>query len=134
MDKMRGRGRQKMSVFIHIQSMKTVNAGGGGQKLTKFCPRSFWMTPYAESKPKIDKRPIFVFTFLTEKSKIDTQHAPYCVIGDRMLWFDFLAIVSWKMKLWHYFCYFKREQLTPTFFHSQKTKNKKILSFFPLHW
>ena len=40
---------------------------------------------YAESKPKIDKRPMFVFTFLTEKSKIDTQHAPYCVIGDRML-------------------------------------------------
>ena len=41
---------------------------------------------YAESKPKIDKRPMFVFTFLTEKKiKIDTQHAPYCVIGDRML-------------------------------------------------
>ena len=27
-----------MFAFVHAQGMKTVNAGGGGQKKTKFCP------------------------------------------------------------------------------------------------
>ena len=36
-DKMRGGGGQKMSVFVHTQSIKSVHAGGGGVK--KFCPR-----------------------------------------------------------------------------------------------
>ena len=31
-DKMRG-GGQKMSVFVHAQGIKTVHAGGGGQKI-----------------------------------------------------------------------------------------------------
>ena len=39
-DKMRGGGGQKMSVFVHAQGIKTVHEGGGGQKMTKFCPRS----------------------------------------------------------------------------------------------
>ena len=26
-----------MSVFVHDQGIKTVNAGGGGQKMAKFC-------------------------------------------------------------------------------------------------
>ena len=30
MDKMRGGGGQKMSVFVHAQGIKTVHAGGGG--------------------------------------------------------------------------------------------------------
>ena len=35
-----GRGSKK-SVFVHAQGIKTVHAaGGGGQKMTKFCPRS----------------------------------------------------------------------------------------------
>ena len=38
-DKMKG-GGQKMSVFIHAQVTKTVHAGGWGQKMAKFCPRS----------------------------------------------------------------------------------------------
>ena len=41
--KMRGRGGQKMSVFVHAQGMKTVHTGwvvGEGQKMAKFCPRS----------------------------------------------------------------------------------------------
>ena len=29
-DKMRGGGGQKMSVFVHAQGIKTVHAGGGG--------------------------------------------------------------------------------------------------------
>ena len=29
-DKMRGEGGQKMSVFVHAQGIKTVHAGGGG--------------------------------------------------------------------------------------------------------
>ena len=37
---------EKMSVFVHAQGIKTVHAGGGGQKKAKFCPRSCWMTPY----------------------------------------------------------------------------------------
>ena len=36
-DKMRG---QKMSVFVNAQGIKIVYAGGGGQKMAKFCPRS----------------------------------------------------------------------------------------------
>ena len=32
MEKMRGAGGQKMSVFVHAQGMKTVHAGGGGFK------------------------------------------------------------------------------------------------------
>ena len=44
---MRGGGGQKMSVFVHAQGIKTVNAGaGGGQKMAKFCPRSCGMPPY----------------------------------------------------------------------------------------
>jgi hypothetical protein len=35
-DKMRGEG---VSVFVHAQGIKTVHAGGGGQKMAKFCPR-----------------------------------------------------------------------------------------------
>ena len=31
-DKMRGGGGRKMSVFVHAQGIKTVNAGGGGKK------------------------------------------------------------------------------------------------------
>ena len=31
-DKMRGGGGQRMSVFVHAQGVKTVHAGGGGQK------------------------------------------------------------------------------------------------------
>ena len=30
MDKMRGGGGQKMSVFVHAQDIKTVHVGGGG--------------------------------------------------------------------------------------------------------
>ena len=45
---MRGRGGQKMSVFVHAQGIKTVHAGGC-QKMAKFCPRSCWMPPYAPS-------------------------------------------------------------------------------------
>ena len=32
MDKMRGGGGQKMSVFVHAQGIKTVHAGGWGRK------------------------------------------------------------------------------------------------------
>ena len=39
-DKMSGGGGQKMSVFVHAQGIKTVNAEGGGVKMAKFCPRS----------------------------------------------------------------------------------------------
>ena len=39
-DKMRGGGGQKMSVFVHAQGMKTVHAGGGDETMAKFCPRS----------------------------------------------------------------------------------------------
>ena len=38
-DNMRGGGGQKMSVFVHAQGLKTVQARGG-QKMAKFCPRS----------------------------------------------------------------------------------------------
>ena len=39
-DKMRGEG-VKMSVFVHAQGIKTVQAGVRvGQKMAKFCPRS----------------------------------------------------------------------------------------------
>ena len=31
-DKLRGKGGQKMSVFVHAQGKKTVQAGGGGSK------------------------------------------------------------------------------------------------------
>ena len=31
-DKMRGEERQKMSVFVHAKGIKTVHAGGAGQK------------------------------------------------------------------------------------------------------
>ena len=31
-DKMRGGGGQKMTVFVHAQGIKTVHAGGGGGK------------------------------------------------------------------------------------------------------
>ena len=39
-DKMKGGGGQKKSVFVHAQGIKTVHAGGGGPKMAKFCPRS----------------------------------------------------------------------------------------------
>ena len=40
-DKMRGEGVQKMSVFVHAQGIKTVHTGWGwGQKMAKFYPRS----------------------------------------------------------------------------------------------
>ena len=39
-DKMRGRGGQKMSVFVHAQGIKTVQNCWGGQKMAEFCPRS----------------------------------------------------------------------------------------------
>ena len=39
-DKMRGGGGQKMSVFVHAYGIKTVHEGGGGSKIGKFCPRS----------------------------------------------------------------------------------------------
>ena len=35
---------QRMSVFVHPQGIKTVPAGGRGQKMAKLCPRSCWMT------------------------------------------------------------------------------------------
>ena len=35
-----------MYVFVHAQGIKTVHARGGGQKMAKFCPRSYWMTLY----------------------------------------------------------------------------------------
>ena len=35
-----GGGGQKMSIFVHTHSIKTVHARGGGQKMAKFCPRS----------------------------------------------------------------------------------------------
>ena len=34
-------GRGSMSVFVHAQGIKTVNAEGGGQKMAKLCPCSF---------------------------------------------------------------------------------------------
>ena len=34
-DKMRGEGGQKMSVFVHAQGIKTVHPGGGGSKNDK---------------------------------------------------------------------------------------------------
>ena len=40
MDKMRGGGGQKMSVFVHAQSIKTVHAGAGGENMAKLCPRT----------------------------------------------------------------------------------------------
>ena len=30
-----------MSVFVHGLGIKTVHAGGGGQKMAKFCPRMY---------------------------------------------------------------------------------------------
>ena len=40
-DKMRGGGGQKMSVFVQAHGIKTVHAGGrGGQKMAKLYPRS----------------------------------------------------------------------------------------------
>ena len=39
-EKMRGGGGPKMSVFVHAQGIKNVHAGMGGQKMAKFCPRS----------------------------------------------------------------------------------------------
>ena len=40
-DKMRGGGGQKISVFVHAQGIKTVHAGEGGcKKMAKLCPRS----------------------------------------------------------------------------------------------
>ena len=39
-DKMSGRGGQKMSVFVHAQGIKTVHTGWLDQKMAKFCPRS----------------------------------------------------------------------------------------------
>ena len=38
-DKVKGGGGQKMSVFVHAQCIKTVHAGGGS-KMEKFCPCS----------------------------------------------------------------------------------------------
>ena len=35
-DKMRGGRGQKMSVFVHAQSVKTVHAGGWGQRMANF--------------------------------------------------------------------------------------------------
>ena len=36
-----GGGSQKMSVFVHAQGLKLSMQGGGwGQKMAKFCPRS----------------------------------------------------------------------------------------------
>ena len=50
-DKMSGGGGQKMSVFVHAQGIKTVQARGrGGLKMAKFCPRSCWMTPKITSE------------------------------------------------------------------------------------
>ena len=42
-DKMRGGRGKKMSIFVHAQGVKTVHAGGRGQKMTKFCPHNCWM-------------------------------------------------------------------------------------------
>ncbi len=37
----RGGGRgKKMAVFGHVQGIKTIHGGVGGQKMAKFCPRS----------------------------------------------------------------------------------------------
>ena len=50
-DKMRGGGGQKMSVFVHAQGIKTVHGGGrGGQKwqisvhVVVECPLSMYLT------------------------------------------------------------------------------------------
>ena len=40
MDKLRGGGGQKMSVFVHAQGIKTVKEGSRGSKMAKFCPHS----------------------------------------------------------------------------------------------
>ena len=39
-DKTRGGGGSKMSVFVHAYGKKTVQKGAGGQKMAKFGPRS----------------------------------------------------------------------------------------------
>ena len=39
-EKMRGKGDQKMSVLFHAQVIKTVNAGEGDKKMPKSCPHS----------------------------------------------------------------------------------------------
>ena len=40
-DNIRGEGVKKMSVFVHTQGIKSVQAGGGGgHKMAKFCPCS----------------------------------------------------------------------------------------------
>ena len=44
-DKMRGGGGQKMSVFVHAQGINTVHAGGWGLENGKFCPRGCLMPP-----------------------------------------------------------------------------------------
>ena len=33
-------GGKKLSVFVHVQGIKTVHAGRGDQKIVKFCPHS----------------------------------------------------------------------------------------------
>ena len=38
-------GGNKMSVLVHAQGIKTVHAGGRGQKMAKLYPRSCWITP-----------------------------------------------------------------------------------------
>jgi hypothetical protein len=35
-DKMKGGGGQKMSVFVHAYGIKTVHTGGGGQKYQNY--------------------------------------------------------------------------------------------------
>jgi hypothetical protein len=37
---MRGGGGEKMSFFVHAQSIK-LSTQGGGQKMAKFCPPTF---------------------------------------------------------------------------------------------
>ena len=68
-----------MSVFVHAQGIKTVHAGGGGQKMAKFCPRSCWMPPSCNNIFSIIKfiQILFHLFVLMEYVK-QRKHVPKC--------------------------------------------------------
>ena len=73
-----------MSVFVHAQGIKTVHAGGRGQQMAKFCPRSCRMPPYnivLSSTLSYDfLSELFVqMTRLTFWKIIDLECVPTCV-------------------------------------------------------
>ena len=41
MDKVKWWSGSKMSVFVHTQGTTIIQEGGWGQKMAKFCPRSY---------------------------------------------------------------------------------------------